>query len=159
MKKNGKIKWIIISLIIIALVLGIIFLFKKSSEKLMRIENPITEVKGLNEMKKYLGFDVPSLNKSVKKYYVIGDTDYAMHARIIYYDDTQFEMEKGITDVSGIFGGVLEKEEVIEGINVKYYSYEDTKYIIWSNNDYSYSYSDYDSLDNDEVLSLIKLTK
>ena len=42
---------------------------------------------------------------------------------------------------------------------VKYYSYEDTKYIIWSNNDFSYSYSDYDYLDNDEVITFVKLTK
>ena len=159
MKKKNILKWIIMCLFVILLILGGIFLFKRWNDDLIHIENPITEVKGLNEMKNYLGYDVPSLKKSVKKYYVIGDTDFAMHARIVYYDDTQFDMERGITDVIGIFGGVFEKEEEIEGIMVKYYSYEDTKYIIWSNNDFSYSYSDYDYLDNDEVITFVKLTK
>lgn len=108
---------------------------------LIQIANPITEVESIEEMKKYLGFDVPVLEKNVEAYIVIGEDKYATHARIMYQDDTKFEMEKGNSDVSGIYGGIPEKEEIINNIKVQFYSFENTKYVIWSKNGYSYSYS------------------
>jgi len=115
-------------------------------------------------MKKYLGFDVPVLNKEVENYLVIGDDNYATHARIIYKDGTEFNMEKGLSDVSGIYGATLVKEEKIDNVNVKFYKYEfeNTKnnYIIWEINGFSYSYSnDNNEITENEVTELIKLTK
>lgn len=59
---------------------------ESSSTELVQIANPITEVKSKEEMKKYLGFDVPVLNKEVESYIVIGEGKYATHARVIYKD-------------------------------------------------------------------------
>lgn len=74
---------------------------------LEQITNPITEVYSIEEMKKYLGFNVPLLNKEVENYFVIGDENYANHARIVYKDETEFNMEKGSKDVSGIYGATI----------------------------------------------------
>lgn len=129
-------------------------------EELVQITNPITEVNSLSEMRKYLGYDVPTLEKEVETYIVIGYDNYANHARIMYKDETRFDMEKGTDDVSGIYGGTLEKEENIDNINVQYYTYEDISYVIWNNKGYSYSYSvSNKEINKEELIRLIKLTK
>lgn len=132
--------------ILAVVILGVSAINKNKGEsvgpitELVQIANPITEVENVQEMKKYLGFDVPVLDKEIETYIVIGDKNYATHARIIYKDETQFEMEKGNSDVSGIYGGELVKEETINNINVKFYSYENIKFANWSKNGFSYSY-------------------
>lgn len=150
-----------IVLIMILVILSFTIINKKEENttitELVQIANPLIEVNSLEEMKKYLGFDVPLLDKDVESYIVIGENQYATHARIVYQDDTQFEMEKGNSDVSGIYGGTLEMEETIDNVKVQFYSYEDIKYVIWQKDGYSYSYSN----NNGEVnrIELEKLLK
>ena len=115
----------------------------ESKEELEQIVNPLTEVNSVEEMKKYLGFDVPVIkDKKVKSYIVIGEDKKAEHARIIYSDGSSFEMEKEVgKDVSGIYGGKFNKKETINDAEVSIYTMEDIKYGIWSDDTYSYSYS------------------
>lgn len=115
----------------------------EKSNGLEKIANPITELKSASEMKKYLGFNVPVLkDKTVKSYIVIGESDYATQGRIIYSDDSDFEMSNGTgLDISGIYGGKLEKTVSINNTSVKIYSLDDTTYAIWSDKTFSYSYS------------------
>ena len=114
-----------------------------ASEEFVTIENPISEVSSLEEMKKYLGFDVPVIEgKEIKSYIVIGEDKKATHARIIYIDESSFDMEKvKDKDVSGIYGGKLSKIEKVGDKEVSLYTMEDIKYGIWSDSEYSYSYS------------------
>ena len=123
---------------------GAMFVMHKDQDKeeLLKIANPVTEVKSLNEMKKYLGYEVPLIGeKEVSKYIVIGKGKVANHGRIIYKDKSEFDMEKGKLDVSGIYGGKKLSEESIGGVKVTLYSYEDIIYATWSYQEYSYSYS------------------
>ncbi len=48
----------------------------------------------------------------------IGYGEYADHARIKYSDGTTFDMDLVEDDASGIYGGVEQKEETINGIMV-----------------------------------------
>ena len=82
--------------------------------------------------------------------------------RIVYKDKSEFDIEQGELDVSGIYGSKLLKEESISGIPIKLYTYEDTIYGIWTYEDYSYSYSmlgsDPDNL-NIEINKIISLIR
>ena len=77
-------------------------------------------------------------------------------------DKSEFDIEQGELDVSGIYGSKLLKEESISGIPIKIYIYEDTIYGIWTYEDYSYSYSmlgsDPDNL-NIEINKIISLIR
>lgn len=79
--------------------------------------------------------------KNVKTYIVIGSGKYATHGRIIYNDDSAFEIEKSKEDVSGIYGGTLEKEKTIAGIPIKINTFWKYKICTWQYKDFSYSYS------------------
>jgi len=147
-KKNSqgnKLKLGVVLIPVLCVVLiGIFTISTFNKDTRLKINNPLTEVNSITEMKNYLGFDVPVLKtKTVKSYIVIGDDndEYAYHGRIIYNNDAQFEIEKGNTDVSGFYGGVKEKEQTINNIKVTILTLDNTRYAIWSNNDYSYSYS------------------
>ncbi|MBQ6497966.1 MAG: hypothetical protein IJI58_04565 [Bacilli bacterium] len=158
--------WIFIFVVCIGILfLGIRFIMVKDqhTEELMELPNPLTEVKSADEMRLYLGYNVPViLDKDVDKYIVIGNDKYANHGRIIYKDKSQFDIEKDIDDPSGIYGGVKAKEESISGINIELYTYEDTSYAIWKYNDYAYSYSMINSDENNlniEVNKIIKIIR
>lgn len=160
MKKTALIGWIFIFLISIGILfVGIWFIMNKDKdvEKLVQMANPLTEVKNTAEIKDYLGYDIPLMtDKEVSKYIVVGDGKYANHGRIIYSDESQFDIEKGDSDVSGIHGGVKQREESISGTKITIYSYEDIIYAIWKYNNYSYSYS---MKNSDEQTLLIELNK
>lgn len=125
----------------------------------IEIANPINQVDSIRKMEASLGFDVPVLNKEVDQYLVIGEKNQEKQGRIIYKDGTEFDIAKGNEDISGIYGGELQTTETIEGVKVSYYKADDTKYVIWSNNGYSYSYQNtYGEIDKAEITELIKLT-
>ena len=137
------------------LVGGFLFLTNKDNNKVNTLElaNPLTEVSSASEMTDYLGFNVPIIkDKEVSKYIVIGKDHKANHARVIYKDKSEFDMEQGDLDVSGIYGSKLLKEESIGGVKVIINTYEDIIYAIWTYNDYSYSYSMVNS--NEETINL-----
>lgn len=116
-----------------------------SKHDLVQITDPITEVSSLDEMKDYLGFDVPELKgKKADSYIVIGDDGdkYAYHARVNYTDGTSLEMEKKKdADVSGFYGGTKLETVTISGVSAEIYSLDDTFYANLSVGDYSYSIS------------------
>lgn len=163
MKKIVLVGWIFVFLVSIGILfVGIWFIMNKDKdvEKLVQMANPLTEVKNTAEMKDYLGYDIPIMtDKEVSKYIVVGDGKYANHGRIIYNDESQFDIEKGDSDVSGIYGGVKKREESISGTKIVIYSYEDTIYAIWNYNNYSYSYSMKNSDDQALLIELNKLMK
>lgn len=132
-----------ICLVLVAVV-AINSLTSSKSNDLIQITNPITEVESADEMKDYLGYDVPVIDgQDVESYTVIGDGNYAQHGRIEYSNGGQFDVEKAVnTDVSGIYGATLEKTQTIDSVNVSLYEFEGTYYTVWSYSDYSYSYSD-----------------
>ncbi len=137
------------------LVGGLLFVTNKDNDKenTLKLANPLTEVSSASEMTDYLGFNVPIIkDKEVSKYIVIGKDDKANHARVIYKDKSEFDMEQGELDVSGIYGSKLLKEESIGGVKVIINTYEDTIYAIWTYNDYSYSYSMVNS--NEETINI-----
>lgn len=113
------------------------------SEENTEIPNPLTEVASVAEMKSLLGYDIPVISgKAIDTCTVIEADGIPQHGRIIYSDGAEFDIEKGKADVSGIYGGTLEKTVKINGTEVSIYSFENIRYGIWSDNDYSYSYSE-----------------
>lgn len=133
----------------------------KPQPELVQVANPIMVVNSVDEMEKYLDFKVPALDKEVEAYIVIVDeNNYPKTARIEYKDGSTFNMEYGSNDVSGIFGGKLEKTEKIKKTDVKFYNYTDdssneVEYAIWEKDGFSYSLSDSVSLQS-EIESLTK---
>ncbi len=124
--------------------------------------NPVVEVASSAEMEESLGYDVPVIEeKNVDSYIVIDDGQNPKHGRIVYSDDTEFDMEEGQTDPSGISGGSKEKTEIICETAVDIYSYEDTAYGTWSDDTFSYAYSapeSYENLEKD-IETIIENTK
>lgn len=133
----------------------------KPQPELVQVANPLMEVNSVDEMEKYLDFKVPALDKEVEAYIVIVDeNNYPKTARIEYKDGSTFNMEYGSNDVSGIFGGTLEKTEEINKTDVKFYTYTDdssneVEYAIWEKDGFSYSLSNSANLQS-EIESLTK---
>ena len=113
----------------------------KPNPEFVKVVNPIMEVNSLEEMEEYLDFSVPVLEKDVESYIVLVIDGYPTQARIKYQDGMNFDMKHGSGDVSGIYGGILVKEETIEGIKVSFMCYEDINYAIWENKGFTYSLS------------------
>ena len=133
-----------------------------STKKAKRLEipNPLTEVKSLSEMNKYLGYTIPVMNKKVEKYIVIGEGKYATHARIIYEDQSEFDMEKGSDDVSGIYGASIIEEKEIKKIKVTFHKKDETRYITYTTDMYSYSYSkEGNDITTKEVEELLEISR
>lgn len=130
----------------------------KPHPEYVQVANPMMEVDSVEEMEKYLDFDVPVLNKEVETYIVFVDDNYPKSARIEYKDGSTFNMSYGSDDVSGIYGGKLEKTEKINKTDVSFYSYEDSKtvnYAIWEKDGFSYSLSNSSDLTS-EIQNLTK---
>lgn len=127
-----------------------------------QVGNPVVEVTSSAEMEESLGYDVPVIEeKEVASYIVIDDGENPKHGRIVYSDDTEFDMEEGQTDASGISGGTKEKTETICETAVDIYSYEDIAYGTWSDESCSYAYSapeSYEDLEKD-IETIIENTK
>lgn len=128
-----------------------------SENNLGRI-NPIVEVSSKEEMEEKLGFEVPMLTKDVEKYIVIIDADRKpYHGRIIYSDNNVFEIEKTEEkDISGIYGSEFKSKDLYNGIEAEKYTFENTEYVIWQKDGFSYSYSSEKGLALSELRSLIK---
>lgn len=75
--------------------------------------------------------------------------------QIEYADGSEFRIQYGSGEISGIHGGTLEKSEKIDGVEVKQYRYENTTYAIWEQNGFtfSYVYTDSEAID---VASIIQ---
>lgn len=118
--------------------------YGRQDSEIVQIPNPLHEVSSLEEMEKYLGFTVPTLDKEAESYIVIDDGDFSS-ARIEYTDGSTFNMAKGTGDISGIYGGTFEKEQEFDNVKVSFYEYrgeENTiKYALWENDGFTCSYA------------------
>ena len=106
----------------------------------VQIPNPILTVASAEEMEDYLDFAVPVLDKEVESYSVFVEDGYPTMGQIDYADGSEFRMQYGSGDISGIHGGVPEKSLDIEGVTVECYRYEDIAYAIWEQNGFAFSY-------------------
>ncbi len=130
-----------------AIALGVVVMNRNINTNIederVQIASPICEVESATEMKKYLGFDVPVIEKEdIQDYIVVGFDHYADVGRIIYNDDSEFRIaKKGYENISGIYGGTLNSTENISGVDINLYTYEDYKYATWEYKDFVYSYA------------------
>lgn len=171
MKINKQIKFLVAGMCaVVTLFVGVLIInngrkYSDNNEKgiyLVKIANPLVELKNEIEMKKYLGFDVPVLDKKVEAYVVIDidDDDYADQGRIIYEDGSDFEIAKiKNKDISGIYGASKIGVIKIDDIEVTKYKGDNTYYITWSNGEYSYSYSELKNINTDVIQKIINITK
>ena len=104
--------------------------------------------------------DAKAFNEKVEKYIVIGEGKYATHARIIYEDQSEFDMEKGSDDVSGIYGASIIEEKEIKKIKVTFHKKDETRYITYTTDMYSYSYSkEGNDITTKEVEELLEISR
>ncbi len=140
--KNYKF-WMVLA-ICLCVVLGGVFLINslttsKPNPEYVQVVNPILKVASAEEMSEYLDFKVPVLKKEVTDYIVLVIDGYPQSGRILYADGGCFNMMYGTGDISGIYGGILEKEETVNNIKISYYNYNDTKYALWETEGFTYS--------------------
>lgn len=122
--------------------------------------SPILEVSSVEEMEQYLDFKVPVLPKEVDTYIVLILDAHPTCARIQYADGSTFNMEYGTGDISGIYGGVFDREEIIHHVKVSFYKYTDMEgstisYALWEKGGFTYSLSGEEGL-AEEIESLLQ---
>lgn len=131
----------------------------KPNPEVVQVANPLVEVNSVAEMEKYLDFSVPVLEKDVQTYIVIVTEDYPTLGQIDYADGSEYRIQYGSGDISGIYGGELVNTEEIDGIKISYYTYTgiETKvtYALWEQDDYTFSYI-YTGDGADEIHTLIE---
>ena len=117
---------------------------KKPNPEMVQVANPIIEVNSAEEMKDYLDFSVPVLEKNVETYSVIVADDYPTTGQIDYTDGSEYRIQYGSGDISGIRGGVLTDTKKVGEVEVSYYTFDgvDSKvtYAIWEEDNYTFSY-------------------
>ena len=123
--------------------------------ELVQVVNPLMTVSSVEEMEKYLDFSVPVLEKEAESYIVLVIDGYPQNGRIRYADGSTFNMKYGSGDVSGIYGGTLEKTEEMDGVMVSYYTYDTTRYALWEQDGFTHSLTGGENLE-EEVKSLLK---
>ena len=153
-------KWGAIAACFCLLVVGGVMLSQRGGQAapdpdMVQIPNPVISVASVEEMETYLDFDVPVLDKEVESYSVLVEDQYPVMGQIHYADGSEFRMQYGSGDISGIHGGTLEESENVGGVNVEYYKYENTVYAIWEQNGFTFSYV-YAGSENSDVESIIQ---
>ena len=117
---------------------------KKPNPEMVQVTNPVIEVNSAEEMKDYLDFSVPVLEKNVETYSVIVEDDYPTIGQIDYTDGSEYRIQYGSGDISGICGGVLADTKKVGEVEVSYYTFDrvDSKvtYAIWEEDNYTFSY-------------------
>ena len=120
----------------------------------VQVVNPLRAVSSVQEMEDYLDFTIPVLDKEVDSYIVLVIDGYPSMGRIQYADDSLFSIQYGTGDISGIYGGTLEKTEPVNGVKVSYYTYETIRYALWETGGFTHSLTGGITLEND-VAALI----
>ena len=128
---------------------------KAPKPELVKVVNPLMTVSSVEEMEKYLDFSVPVLEKEAESYIVLVIDGYPQNGRIRYADGSTFNIKFGSGDVSGIYGGTLEKTEELDGVMVSYYTYDTTRYALWERDGFTHSLTGGENLE-EEVKSLLK---
>lgn len=149
MKKPVWIKWGSLAACFCAvLALGVLTLNNstdmKPNPKKVQVANPIIEVNSAEEMKDYLDFSVPVLEKNVETYSVIVADDYPTTGQVDYTDASEYRIQYGSGDISGIYDGILADTKKVGDVEVSYYTFDgvDSKvtYAIWEEDGYTFSY-------------------
>ncbi len=132
---------------------------KKPAPEMVQVANPIIEVSSVEEMRKYLDFSVPVLTKDVETYSVIVADNYPTTGQIDYTDGSEYRIQYGSGDISGIYGGVLTDTRKIDNVKVSYYTFDDIEsevtYAIWEEDGYTFSYI-YTGDGENEIRALIE---
>lgn len=128
---------------------------KAPKPELVKVVNPLMTVSSVEEMEQYLDFSVPVLEKEAEAYIVLVIDGYPQNGRIRYADGSTFNIKFGSGDVSGIYGGTLEKTEEVDGVTVSFYTYDTTRYALWEQGGFTYSLTGGENLE-EEVKSLLK---
>lgn len=108
--------------------------------KPVQIPNPILTVSSLEEMESYLDFKVPVLDREAASYSVLVEDGYPVMGQIDYADGSEFRIQYGGGDISGIHGGTSLEGREVAGVNVEYYEYDGTSYAIWEQDGFAFSY-------------------
>lgn len=122
---------------------------KTPNPQYAQVGNPLMEVDSLQEMEKYLDFDIIALDKEAIGYTVIVNGGFPEIGRIHYADGSLFSVKYGTGDISGIYGGTPEKQEDTNGIAVSYMRYEDTRYALWECGGFTYALTEGTDLEAD----------
>ncbi len=132
---------------------------KAPNPKTVQATNPIIEVNSAEEMKEYLDFSVPVLEKQVETYAVIVTDDYPATGQVDYSDGSEYRIQYGSGDISGIYGGVLTATKKVGDVEVSYYTFDGTEsevtYSIWEEDGYTFSYI-YTADGESEITTLIE---
>ena len=151
-KQRGKTVWIrwgsLAACFCAVLAVGVVTLnnskVQQPSPKRVQVVNPIIEVGSVEEMEEYLDFSVPLLDKEVETYSVIVSDDYATTGQVDYRDGSEYRIQYGSGDISGIYGGVLADTQEVDQVEVSYYTCEGLEgkvtYAIWEEGGYTFSY-------------------
>lgn len=144
-KKSRWIQWGALAACLCLLCAGGIMLHQNSTSGIpdpapVQIANPILKVESVEDMEAYLDFDVPVLDKEIASYSIFVEDSYPTMGQITYADGSEFRMQYGSGDISGIFGGTLVEQKEVGGVTVSYYQYEDATYAIWEHNGFTFSY-------------------
>lgn len=78
--------------------------------------------------------------REVESYSVFVIDGYPTMGQVDYADGSEFRVQYGSGDISGIHGGSLVETSEIEGVEVGFYEYADTAYAIWEQDGFSFSY-------------------
>lgn len=152
-EKTGWIQWGVAAVAVCLAVCGAIVLSQTSGNKpnpqRVQVINPMMEVGSLDEMEACLDFAVPVLDKEVEAYIVLVLDGYPEVGQVRYGDGSEFRVKYGEGDISGIYGGVLEKAVAVGDVEVSYYTYEATRYAIWEKDGFTYSFADGENLEED----------
>ena len=84
--------------------------------------------------------DRKSAEEEVEAYSVFISDGYPTMGQVDYADGSQFRIQYGSGDISGIYGGTLEESREIAGVSVAYYQYDSMSYAIWEANGFACSY-------------------
>lgn len=133
------------------IIFGVVMFNNGINKNDVQIPTPIITVSSLNELSRYLGIDVSNLDfklvSNISKY------NDELLGEITYDDNSKLRISKGNENNSGIYGGIIKEEIIIENIKVQVYTYDDLEYAVWKNNNYSYSYI---KSENEEIKNIIK---
>ena len=106
----------------------------------VQIPNPMLPAASVEEMEEILDFDIPVLEKEIASCFVFVEDGYPVMGQVSYADGSEFRMQYGSGDISGIYGGVLEESRDVDGVTVEYCRYGDTAYALWEKGGFTFSY-------------------
>ena len=137
--KQTKILGLFTAVYICCMLLGGCGAADNSTDEFVQMVNPLATVSSVQEMEAQLGYSVPVLDKEVESYIVLVIDGSAESGRIRYTDGSDFNIKRGSGDISGIYGGAMERQSSINGVPVSFWVYGSTHYALWEKDGFTYS--------------------